>query len=993
MPLPTGTVTFLFSDIQGSTQLLQKLGGEYARVLAEHQTLLHDIFTENDGVVVDTQGDSFFVAFPGARNALNAAVEAQRALFRHEWGGGIRVNVRMGLHTGEPTLVGERYVGIDVHRAARIGSTAHGGQVLISETTQVLARNDLPVGLSLRDLGEHRLKDLRTSKHLYQLVIADLPSEFPALCTLDATPNNLPVQLTSFVGREKEIRKLKDLIPKTRLLTLTGAGGSGKTRLSLQVAGEVLEQFRDGVWFIELAPLAEPELVPQIIASVLGVREQTGEPIRRTLVNYLRGKNLLLVLDNCEHLIEACAKLADDLLHACPQVKILASSREALGITGEVPYRVPSLSLPDARRATAENLSQYEAVRLFIDRAVTLQPAFAVSNQNAPAVAQICARLDGIPLALELAAARIKVLKAEQIAERLDDRFRLLTGGSRTALPRQQTLRAAIDWSYDLLSEQERILLRRLSVFAGGWSLKAGEFVCTDDVLPEFEILESLAYLVDKSLVVAQEELGEARYQMLETVRQYAHEKLLESGEAERLRERELEFYVKFAEEAEQKLKSAEERNWYARLDLEFDNLRSALEWAHEHQLIEPGLRAAGALDRFWLFRGHYYEGRRLLEVLLAAAQNLRHTPAFAKALAAAGNLAEVQGDFLVGHPLIEESLQLFRTLGDPVGTSDVLMSLVPEAMTRGDHARARLLLEESLSLSRAAGYKYGTASAYAFLGHVIFDQGDHRESRAYLQKAIAMFHELGIKSPLAITLSTLGEIAFEEGDYVTAHSTFEEGLAIAQELENKMAISTAWLNMGRLALVQSEYNQARLHFEKSAALCKEMGYEEGLSMFHNAMGRTAMHQGDYQESRNFLEKSLKWCRQVGNKEGIAWELQSMGHLGLHEGNVEQARDILRQSLTLFGELETRVGICHCLEDLAQVAELQGHALRAVLLSGAAASMRETIGVPLAPYLRHEYDMTLAGARDRLDTETFVRAWAEGRNQTMEQAIVLAKQE
>jgi len=459
--LPSGTVTFLFTDIEGSTRLLQQLGSRYADVLAEERSLLRAAFQERDGREIDTAGDGLFVAFGRATQAVSAAAAAQRSISTHPWPEGLQVHVRMGLHTGEAVFSAGGYVGLDVHRAARICSAGHGGQILLSQTTR-----DLPAGVSIRALGSHRLKDLQHPEVVFQVIIPDLPSDFPPLKSLDRLPNNLPIQLTSFIGREREMAEIKRMLSAARLLTLTGSGGCGKTRLALQVAADLVGEFPDGAWLVELAALSDPALVPQAVASVLGVREESGHlqmgevgsgglpgasvsrSILTRLLDYLQSKRMLIMLDNCEHLIGACATFSDTLLRACPNLKILATSREGLGIAGETAWRVPSLSLPDAQRLgsiEASTLTQYEAVRLFIDRAVAALPAFAVTNHNAPAVAQICHRLDGIPLAIELATARVKALPVEQIAKRLDDRFRLLTGGSRTALPRQQTLRATID--------------------------------------------------------------------------------------------------------------------------------------------------------------------------------------------------------------------------------------------------------------------------------------------------------------------------------------------------------------------------------------------------------------------------------------------------------------------------------------------------------------------------------------------------------------------
>jgi predicted ATPase/class 3 adenylate cyclase len=533
MSLPSGTVTFLFTDIEGSTRLWERHPEAMRTALARHDALLRQAIESRGGHVFKTVGDAFCAVFSSAPDAARASLDAQRALHAADWDAVGAVRVRMALHTGEADERGGDYFGPALNRVARLLAIGHGGQVLVSSAAEAAIHGALSAEASLRDWGSHRLKDLQEPEHVYQLCAPDLPAEeFPPLRSLQAFANNLPVQATSFIGRERDIAEIQRLLSSARLLTLNGAGGVGKTRLALQAAADLLETYGDGVWLVELAPLADPDLVPQTVAFALGVREEPGRPFTQTLADYLRNKKLLLLLDNCEHLVDACARLADTLLRSCPDLQILATSREALGVPGERTYRLPSLGLPDpARLPPMDVLAQFESVRLFRERAQLHQPAFAVTAANAPALAQVCHRLDGIPLAIELAAARVRSLPVEQIAARLDDRFRLLTGGSRTALPRQQTLRALMDWSYGLLTDGEKTLLRRVSVFSGGWTLEAAETVCAGDGVDDWEILDLLTRLVDKSLIVYEERDGEARYRLLETVRQYAQERLQESGE------------------------------------------------------------------------------------------------------------------------------------------------------------------------------------------------------------------------------------------------------------------------------------------------------------------------------------------------------------------------------------------------------------------------------------------------------------------------------
>ncbi len=787
--LPGGTVTFLFTDIEGSTQLLQRLGDRYASVLEEHWRLLRAAVQTHGGHEVRTQGDGFFVAFPRAVDAVEAAVAAQRAVAGHDWPEGAAVRVRMALHTGEPSLVGGDYVGLDVHRAARLGAAGHGGQVLLSQTTRDLVAQGLPDAISLRDLGAHRLKDLRLPERVFQLVAADLPAEFPPLRSLDTFPNNLPRHLTSFVGREREIAEVAGLLGSAALVTLMGAGGAGKTRLAQQVAADLVDAHTDGVWLAELAPLSDASLTAQVIASALGVQEEMRRPLLETLGDFLKTKELLLLLDNCEHLLEACATLADLLLRACPRLRILATSREPLGIAGETVFRVPSLSLPDPEELPpGEQLVQYEAVRLFVDRARAVHPGFAVTDRNAPALAQACHRLDGIPLAIELAAARVSALTVEQIAVRLDQRFRLLTGGSRTAMPRQQTLRAAVDWSYDLLSEQERLLLRRLSVFAGGWALEAAEGVCLGDGIEEYEVLDLLSVLVNKSLVQAEGRGGEVRYRLLETVRQYAREKLQESGEEAILCGRHMDWILALVERAATESKGGRPVVWLDRFEVEHDNLRAALGWSTSGGDVEAGLRLGAMLVGFWSQRGYPREGRARLADLLARAPG--RTPARAGALTSAGYLALRQGDYAAALPLLEESLARWREFGDKPELARALRTLGEALYGQGEHVRAKMLLEESLAL-------------YRELGDISTEPGEG--------------------STLPRVICSLADIAYAQTDYVRASALYEEGLAVAREFEHVHDTGYALRGLGHLARIQGDYGRATGLLEESLVILVQL--------------------------------------------------------------------------------------------------------------------------------------------------------------------------
>jgi len=944
--LPTGTVTLLFTDIEASTRLLQQLGDTvYAQALAEHRRLLRTAFAETGGHELETQGDGFLVVFARATEAARAAIAGQRALQAHRWPEGGTVRVRIALHSGEPLGATEGYVGLDLHKVARICAVGHGGQILLSESARGLIEQAAVPGMSVRDLGAHVLKDLHRPERIAQLLHRDLPAEFPPLRSLDSLPNNLPHQLTSFVGRDREMAEVRRLLETARLLTLTGSGGCGKTRLAMQVAADFVDGFPDGVWLVELGALTDDTQVAQAVASAVGVREQPGRPLLATLTDDLQSRHLLLVLDNCEHVLAGSAHITYSLLSASPHLRILATSREPLGITGEVAWRVPSLAVPDpVRLPPLEQLSAFDAVRLFRDRAASALPSFRLTPQNASFVAQVCHRLDGIPLAIELAAARVRALSVEQIAERVGDAFLLLTGGSRTAPLRQQTLRAAMDWSYRLLSGSEQALLCRLSVFAGGSTLEAAEVVCIGGSVAPGEVLDGLSGLVDKSLVVADDQGVERRFRMLETIRQYARVKLTETAEDVEARRRHRSWFLDLAEQVEPKLLASAEP-WLSRLEVEHDNIRAALDFSLQSGEGEAALRLAGALRRFWMVRGYWTEGRQRADAALALKSG--SAALRSKTLTAAASLAQSQGDYQRAEALAQESLAIQRAGHDLRGMADSLNILGIARLERGDYPGARRLLEESLTSARRADERHLAASALINLANVAEHEGDYVRAAGLCEESLALFRLADDHRGTAFALNMLGVIASDQGDYAAARARFEDGLGLRRTLGDRRGIAGSLSQLGLVARKQGDFGVARAYYEESLTIQRELGDSRGIATTLRNLGLVAWRQGAVASAREFMEESLIMRKAQGNKTRIA----------------------------------------ECLEGLASVI---GTPERAAQLLATAASLRESVGTPLPPAERTDHEAVLNTVRAALGAERFTAAWDQGRDMLLEEAIEMA---
>ncbi|HSC98638.1 MAG TPA: adenylate/guanylate cyclase domain-containing protein [Casimicrobiaceae bacterium] len=790
------TVAILFSDLDGSSRLWEQHPEAMTEALALHDAIAHAAVEGNGGVVVKTMGDGLFAAFEDAVDGMRAAIAFQRALAEQATTGAIALRARIGLHAGPVERRGADLFGDAVNRAARIMGAAHGGQVVLSQAVADALSGRLPGDVSLRELGTVRLRDLMRPERLWQVLHPGLRSDFPALRSLEAVPNNLPLQATSFVGREREQAEVAALLGRSRLVTLFGAGGLGKTRLSLQVGAELLERYPDGAWFVELAPLNDPRLVPQAVAGALGLREEPGRPVMEALVRFVADRTLLVILDNCEHLIAACAALAQSLLATGCRLSILASSREPLRIAGEQVYPVSTLPIPgEDDGLDAAQLQRCDAVRLFVDRASAVQPAFRLDERSAGAVAEICRRLDGIPLALELAAARLRTLPVDDVAARLDDRFRLLTGGSRTAQPRQQTLRALIDWSHDLLGANERTLFRRLAVFAGGFTLAAPESVGAGSDLDRGDVLDALASLVEKSLVAFDAEAP--RYRLLETVRQYAQERLEASGERRATRKRHVAYYLDFCERAHHHLGGGpQSREWLAAMDAERENVLSAHEACGadggDGGDGEAGLRLAYASYPYWLRRGLIETGLRVIGEALARPGANARTQARCNALHAAGLLSCFAGLYDVAPDYLEESQSIAEEVGLASGTPGRLQLLAFALLGRGDWEAARERCEQALVLARQSDNRLQVASALCNLGQTYRSAGELDKAEALFRESSALADKLANRELVAMNLLSLAMVSISRGSPREAAESAHDAAAIAEDLGLHTAGQTA---------------------------------------------------------------------------------------------------------------------------------------------------------------------------------------------------------
>jgi predicted ATPase/class 3 adenylate cyclase len=942
-------LTFLIADVRGYTKFTNEQGVPAAARLADRfASVAKSIVARHGGEVIELRGDEALCVFSSPHAALLAAVELQ-GQFREEMEADptLPLRVGMGIDVGEVVPIQGGYRGKALNLAARLCSLAGPGEVFSSE--EVVQEADRIEGLAYVERGRVQLKGFEEPvRVIHILPQQDLPENFPPLVSLIAKPSNLPLQTTPFIGREREVAEIAGLVRQegVRLVTLTGAGGTGKTRLALQVGTAVLEGFERGVYFVNLAPVADPDLVASAIAETLKVKEVPGQDVLTALVDYLRDRQMLLVLDNFEHLL-ASAPVVHRLLVDCAGLSILVTSQAILHLSAEHEYQVAPLAVPDPERLPdPAQLSQYDSVALFIERAQSVRPGFAVTNDNAPAIAEICYRLDGLPLAIELAAARIRLFPPQALLQRLSSRLKVLTGGARDLPPRQQALRNTIEWSYSLLSETEQVLFSRLSVFTGGCTFEAGEAVCNPD--GDLDLLEGMASLVEKSLL-RQEGDEEPRFVMLETIREYGIELLATCGEEEAGREAHANYFLELAEATEPRLTGPEQEAAFGLLDAEHHNLRAALDWYVGQQRAEHALRLGNALWRYWLQRGQLAEGRLRLEAALSIDASVPEAVR-AAALVRAGTFAQDQGDYDHARRLTEEGLALRRSFGDRPGVASALNNLALLSSHQGDYTEARRLIEESLEVQRELGEATGIGMSLVTLGDTLRLQGEFAEARAAFEEALLLNRQYGDSTRHAVILAKLGVLAENDGDYVAAEARYQETLDLGRTLGNPVLTASALSSLAAIAQARHDYGRAADLYREGLAIVEQIGYRLDIA---NTKGNLAI-------------------------------------LSLEQGAYEDAEAGLKECLTLFGEMNARDAITEAFEMLGATAAGRGDYERAARLYGAAASGLEEVGGTMTAYRRALAERWIAESRQHLGSGGWQAAWDAGRDMTLEEAMAYA---
>lgn len=1032
--IPTGTVTFLFTDIEGSTQLLHRFGDRYSDILAEHQRIIRKGLAGHAGFEVNTDGDAFFIAFASAAEGIAAAVTIQKELAEHAWPENTQMLVRMALHTGEPTCTGDDYGGLDVHRGARIRSAAHGAQVLLSAATKTLAGNRIPEGVTFRDLGEHRMKDLERPEHLFQLVIPGLRSDFPPILSLNNCPNNLPARITPLIGRDKELAQVCELLRRAdvRFVTLSGPGGVGKTLLALQIANSLLADFADGAFIVNLSVATDAGSIATQIAEALGAEAPAGQPLIGRIIKNLRERRILLLLDNLEQVAHASSETVSAIVEACPHVKILGTSRTPLSVRSEQVFHVNPLPVPSVRsNSSPASVLSSPAVRLFIERAKTIKRDLPIEGQNLTAIAQICARLDGLPLAIELAAARIKLLSPQELLVRLSDpanqsSLQLLTGGARDLPVRQQTIRNTIAWSYNLLDANCQKLFCRLSIFAGGCTLATAEAVCSDLSNLQIEAVDGIATLIDNNLLQQEDsKTGEPRIRFLRLIREFGLEQLTKSrgdGKAYRALATHL---AAFAEKAEASRTGPDFALWAERVETEHDNFRTALAWSIDNA-PELALRIIAGVGEFWFRQGHWNELSAACEKVLVNEPNLPAESAMlrARCLRFAGQSARVFGDPARAKKFFEQSLTLSQQHEIPVQMVEALNELGGILLhAEGDNSRAQALFDQALQISRKTDDENHLADTIFQLGDLALVECNFEDARDKFEQAAAICRKRGYSAGIAQCMSYLATVAISVGDYDRALSRLQVALEIHEKADEKHSFAWDRYKRGQIASARGEYTQAQIEFEDCYNSFQQMNATVGEAWCLYELGKMALDKEDLGEASTHLEKSLAIFRTLGKAN--SWAILQLGTMAIYEGRFRSARKLLDKSLKSFRASPVKNGVALCLCELARLARLEGdHHCAHLFLSeslelarqmesknwtvsvfqqlaylagaqqmydcsakllGKVERLREEMRTPVAPRDRVEYDTAIKDARAVLGEEVFTTLWKEGRDANSDQ--------
>jgi len=971
--------------------MLQELGDAFRPVLERHNSIVHAAAARCRGQIVKNEGDGFFVAFQSALDAVSCAIEIQRALTDESWAPTQEVRVRIGVHTGEGRLGGSDYVGIDVHRAARIGDSGHGGQILVSEATARLTEYSLPEGARFEDLGSHRLRDLTHEEHIYQLDVAGLASDFPPLRTLTATKGNLPIRDLTLVGRQLEKEAVIAALDSSRLVTLTGPGGVGKTTLAMKVAEELASSFEDGVWFVEVSRVPEESLLAAAVARQLHITESPLQSLTDTLLSRLAKARSLLILDGCEHLIDAVAKLTDQLLLGTVELKILATTREWMSIREEHLVQLSPLAVPGAEVRSVDEVAAFDSVALFVNRARLVQASFELGPANAQLVAEVCRRLDGIPLAIELAAARLKVLSVGQLVERLDQQFALLAGTARDLPPHQQTLETTLDWSYDFLAGAERSLFTRLSVFNGGFTLEAAESVCSGGLVVEDHVVSLLARLVETSLVMATDS-DPIRYRLLEPISHYARMRL-DEDEIETLRERHAAFFRAMAEEGDTQILDTEQNVWADRLEQDRHNLRCALEWLHGSGRAEEAMAMAGALRWFWVIKREVSDGTVWLERTLAHRESV--DPAIvARALNGAGLLASRRLAFDEAHAALTEAMEIYRQLGDRSGEARQAYQLMSTAWLRDDLDEATRMAPEAERLTREAGDGWMLAWTLAVWGTMARLQGNLDEARSRMTESHRLFLDHAGVLDIGWSALRLGAVARDEGNYNEATDRYTEGRSLLVIAGDSLGLAHADAGLGALAWLAGDHDYA-LELYRSVLAGFSL-YEEAAN---NLFELKTMIQSNptTEELQRVVEQNRDRATltedKAGSRAALGEYLYHMGKTAFRHDQVERCQTALLESLILCHVAKDMRGVAIAVAGLAVCAHSSGRDMLAARLFGLADWVASENRLPVwPPAEERDFALQVAATQESLGSLDFAHATVSGEAMAIDEAVELIRE-